>query len=88
MVTSDEIKDKILDIVAEQVDRPKDSMTMEMAFINDLGADSLTVIEMNMAIEDEFDIRIPDEEAENVKTVGAAIDYVTKAVAKKAAEVK
>ena len=87
-MTNEEIRDKILDMVAERMNKPADMITMDKHFINDLGADSLEVIELSMALEDEFGIKIPDDDAEKVQTVGAAIDYVTNAVAQKAAASK
>jgi len=84
VVSNDEIRAKIVDIVAEKLNKPKDGITLEMSFINDLGADSLDTVELVMDIEDAFELTIPEEEAEKIETVGAAVDYVSKAMAKKA----
>jgi acyl carrier protein len=54
----------------------KDSVTRETSFVNDLGADSLDTVELVMEFEEEFDITIPDEEAEKIQTVGQAVDYI------------
>jgi len=72
------IEDKVVDIISEQMGVDKSEITRETSFINDLNADSLDTVELVMEFEDEFDMSIPDEEAEKIQTVGAAIDYVAK----------
>ena len=67
--------DKIKAIVVEQLGVDESEVTMEASCIDDLGADSLDLVELIMALEDEFDIEIPDEEAEKLKTVGDAVNY-------------
>ena len=71
-----ETADRIIGIVSEKMDKPKDNITHEMSFINDLGCDSLDTVELMMDIEDAFDLSIPEEEAEKIVTVGDAIKYV------------
>ncbi|MEM8526191.1 MAG: acyl carrier protein [Bacteroidota bacterium] len=71
-----EIKDKVIDIVAQKLGVGKDEVSPESNFIDDLGADSLDTVELIMELEKEFDISIPDEDAEQIATVGAAIDYI------------
>jgi acyl carrier protein len=85
VISQDEIKAKVLDIVAEKLNKPKDSVTLEMSFVNDLGADSLDQVELIMDFEDAFDLEIPEEAAEKILTVGEAVKYVAEAVAKKEA---
>lgn len=70
------VYEKFKQILAEQLDADVESITLETDIADDLGADSLDVVEMLMAIEDEFDIEIPDEEIENLKTVGNVVDYI------------
>ncbi len=70
------VKDRVIEIVCEQMGQPKDKVSEETSFINDLGADSLDTVELVMELEDEFDLNIPDEEAENIRTVGDAIKYI------------
>lgn len=68
--------EKIKEIMAEQLEVDYDSITLDTSFINDLEADSLDIVEMIMAIEEEFDIEIPDEDAEKISTVGEAVNYI------------
>ena len=72
------IEAKVVDIVSEQMGVDKAEISRETSFINDLNADSLDTVELVMEFEDEFDMSIPDEEAEKIQTVGAAIDYIAK----------
>ncbi len=78
------IEEKIVEIISEQMGADKTEITRETSFINDLNADSLDTVELVMEFEDEFDVSIPDEEAEKIQTVGAAIDYITKVAKTKA----
>ena len=68
--------EKVREIMAEQLDVDYDSITLDTSFINDLEADSLDIVELIMAIEEEFDIEIPDEDAERISTVGEAVSYI------------
>lgn len=70
------VYERIKEILADQLDAAADSMTMESDIAADLGADSLDVVELLMTIEDEFDIEIPDEEIENIKTIGDLVKYI------------
>ena len=72
------IQDKVIDIISEQMGVDKGEVSRETSFINDLNADSLDTVELVMEFEDEFDMSIPDEEAEKIQTVGAAVDYIVK----------
>ncbi|MCC5786834.1 MAG: acyl carrier protein [Phycisphaerales bacterium] len=76
MVTEQEIESKVIEIVAEQMGAEKDKITRETRFVDDLHADSLDFVELVMEFEDEFETSVPDEEAEKMKTVGHAIDYI------------
>jgi acyl carrier protein len=73
----DEITTKVIEIVSEQMGVDKAQITRETHFINDLNADSLDTVELVMEFEDEFELSIPDEEAEKIQTVGQAIDYIS-----------
>jgi len=70
------IEEKIKSIITEQLGVKKEDITRESSFIDDLGADSLDTVELVMALEDEFETEIPDEDAEKLTTVGRAIDYI------------
>lgn len=70
------IEERVKEIVVEQLGVEAEEVTEEASFINDLGADSLDTVELVMALEEEFDQEIPDEEAEKLDTVGKAIDYI------------
>ena len=70
------IEDQVKAIVAEQLGVKEEEVTNEASFVDDLGADSLDTVELVMALEEEFDTEIPDEEAEKITTVQQAIDYV------------
>ena len=72
----DETDTKVIEIVSEQMGVDKSEITRETHFINDLNADSLDTVELVMEFEDEFELSIPDEEAEKIQTVGQAIDYI------------
>lgn len=72
------VEEKVIEIIAEQMGADKTEINRETSFINDLNADSLDTVELVMEFEDEFDMSIPDEEAEKIQTVGAAVDYITK----------
>ena len=71
------IEDKVKSIIVEQLGVDPEEVTMEAAFVNDLGADSLDTVELVMALEEEFETEIPDEEAEKITTVQQAIAYVS-----------
>ncbi|KUO75157.1 MAG: acyl carrier protein [Clostridia bacterium BRH_c25] len=70
------IFEKVQEKVAEQLGVDAEEVTLESSFIDDLGADSLDIVELLMALEEEFDIEIPDEEAEKLATVGDVVDYI------------
>lgn len=70
------IFEKVKKIIVEQLGVEEDDIAMESSFIDDLGADSLDIVELIMALEEEFDIEIPDSEAEKITSVGDAVDYI------------
>ena len=78
MPTPEEIEAKVIAIVSEQMGVDKSEINRETSFINDLNADSLDTVELVMELEDEFDLQIPDEEAEKIQTVGAAVMFIQK----------
>ena len=73
-----EIEAKVKKIVAEQMGVNEAEITRDTSFVNDLNADSLDTVELVMEFEDEFEMSIPDEEAEKIQTVGMAIDFIVK----------
>ena len=73
---ADSIEEKVIEIVSEQMGVDKSEITRETSFVNDLNADSLDTVELVMEFEDQFELSIPDEEAEKIQTVGQAIDYI------------
>ena len=75
----DETETKVIEIVSEQMGVDKSEITRETHFINDLNADSLDTVELVMEFEDEFETSIPDEQAEKIKTVGQAIEFIKQA---------
>ncbi|HMO14101.1 MAG TPA: acyl carrier protein [Pirellulaceae bacterium] len=75
------VLERVIDIVAEQLGVEKEKITRESSFVNDLGADSLDQVELVMELEEEFDINIPDDVAENIQTVGQAVDHIESATA-------
>jgi acyl carrier protein len=78
-VDRNEVQSKVIAIIVEQLGIEESEVTLESNFIDDLGADSLDTVELVMAFEEEFDLEIPDEEAEKITTVGVAIDHIFEA---------
>ncbi|MHC5065430.1 MAG: acyl carrier protein [Planctomycetota bacterium] len=76
MSDTDTVEQKVLNIVCEQLGTSRDKVSAETSFINDLGADSLDTVELVMEFEDEFQINIPDEDAEKIQSVGDAVKYI------------
>ena len=76
----------MIEIIGEQMGADKSEITRDTSFINDLNADSLDTVELVMEFEDEFDMSIPDEEAEKIQTVGAAVDYIVNVARSKSQE--
>ena len=75
-MSSEEVFDKVKEIIVEQLGVAENAVTEEASFIDDLGADSLDIVELIMALEEEFDMEIPDADAEKVATVGDVVDYI------------
>jgi acyl carrier protein len=78
-VTEQEIEAKVIEIVATQMGTEKGKISRNTSFVDDLNADSLDTVELVMEFEDEFETSIPDEQAEQIKTVGQAIDFIKQA---------
>ncbi len=75
-MNNEEILAKVTEVIVDQLNADEADVNMEASFIDDLGADSLDIVELVMALEESFGISIPDEEAENIKTVGDAVEYI------------
>ncbi len=73
-----DIDEKVREIISQQLDVDKSAMKDESAFIDDLGADSLAIVELVLAFEEQFEIDIPDEDTEQIRTVGDAVTYIKK----------
>ncbi len=80
---ADDLEARVIEIVADQMGTDKSEITRDTSFVNDLNADSLDTVELVMEFEDEFEISIPDEDAEKIQTVGQAIDYISERGGKK-----
>jgi len=78
-----DVVEKVKKIISEQLDVLEDAVILTASFVDDLGADSLDQVELIMAMEEEFDITIPDDDAEKIATVQDAINYINKALVKK-----
>ncbi len=78
-MTEQEIEAKVIEIVAEQMGAEKDKINRDTSFVEDLNADSLDTVELVMEFEDEFETSIPDDQAEKIRTVGQAIDFIKQA---------
>src|SRR5271168_1134424 len=76
-------EERVIQIVCDNLGVNKEQVTRATSFTEDIGADSLDIVELVMELEEEFEITIPDEEAEKIKTVGEAIDYIDKELGKK-----
>ena len=70
------VQERVKNIIVEQLGVEADQVKPEAQFVNDLGADSLDTVELIMALDEEFDVEIPDEKAEKIKTVGEAVSYI------------
>jgi acyl carrier protein len=77
------VEERVIDIVCENLGVSKEQVTRSTRFIEDIGADSLDIVELVMELEEEFEITIPDDQAEKIKTVGEAIDYIERELGKK-----
>ena len=70
------LEDRVTDLIVEQLGVSKEEAVLQASFIDDLGADSLDIVELVMSLEEEFDIEIPDEKAEQIQTIGQAVEYL------------
>ncbi|MDA8193805.1 MAG: acyl carrier protein [Thermaerobacter sp.] len=76
MATTEQVYDKVKEIIVDQLGVDEEEVTLEASFIGDLGADSLDIVELIMALEEEFGLEIPDDEAEKIATVQDAVEYI------------
>lgn len=76
-MTPEEIESKVKELICQQLEVSEDQLKPESSFVDDLKADSLAVVELVLALEQEFDLEIPDEDTEQIKTVKNAVDYIT-----------
>ncbi|MBC7185434.1 MAG: acyl carrier protein [Calditrichaeota bacterium] len=83
MAIDPKVKERVKEIIVDQLGVDANEVTDQASFIDDLGADSLDTVELIMAFEEDFDIEIPDEEAEKLTTVGKALEYLEKKLAEK-----
>jgi acyl carrier protein len=81
VATTEEIRAELADIVNEVTGIPADDVQLDKSFVDDLDVDSLSMVEVVVAAEEKFDVRIPDEEVKNLKTVGDAVSYIERAQA-------
>ncbi len=83
MTRMEDVLTRVKKVIVEELNRKDEEIKLESSFTEDFGADSLDVVQLVMGFEDEFDIEIPDEEVENIKTVGDAVNYITKKLEEK-----
>lgn len=76
MAAKEQVFDKVKEIIVDQLGVDEEEVTLEASFIDDLGADSLDIVELIMALEEEFSVEIPDDEAEKISTVNDAVEYI------------
>ncbi|CAN5319714.1 acyl carrier protein [soil metagenome] len=85
-MSDEQIRSRVIDIVCDHLAVNKDQVTDTTSFIEDIGADSLDIVELVMELEEEFDIQIPDDQAEKIKTVGEAVEFIKIALKNKPAD--
>ncbi|RMG98671.1 MAG: acyl carrier protein [Deltaproteobacteria bacterium] len=73
---SDDIAAQVTEVICEQLDVAPGDVSLEKTFMDDLGADSLAIVELVLALEEKFDVKIPDDEVDQIKTVGDAVNYI------------